>query len=268
MKKFDNKLDFLRSKPTDEKRPIFIYLPGMDGTGKMIYTQKKYLEKTFDIWALAISARDLSDWDTLSDRLIEAIVAELKGRSGCCVYLCGESFGGCLALKIATRSPELFERIILVNPASCFNQLPLLNWGGSIISLLPDLIYQECTGILLNFLTLADKVDNKVRYALLRAMQSIPSQTAAWRLSLLREFALGDRLLRRLTQPVLIVAGAKDRVLPSVEEARRLVSILPRAQMLVLPESGHACLLERDINLYKIIEREHLLEKDLCVKNC
>jgi len=267
MKKLANKLKFLKSQPTDEERPIFIYLPGMDGTGRMLYPQNKYLEKSFDIRALVMCPEDLSDWESLADRLIEEIEAELKGKSSYCVYLCGESFGGCLALKIATRSPKLFERVILINPASSFNQFPLLSWGSNIINLMPEWFYQECTGVLLNFLVAAEKVDFKAKETLSAAMRSVPAKTAAWRLSLLREFALDDRLLRRLTQPVLILAGAKDKLLPSVEEGRRLVSVLPRAQMLVLPDSGHACLLEKDINLYEIIEREHLLEADLCTKN-
>ncbi len=268
MTRFENKLNFLRSQAVGYHRSLFIYLPGMDGSGRMLYVQQEQLETSFDIRALAISPRDLSNWDLLCDRLIAAIKKELKQRSDCCVYLCGESFGGCLALKIATRSPELFKRIILINPASCFNRLPLLNWGSNIIDLLPDSIYRECTSVLLPFLTASDRVNLKDREALEIAIKSVPSKTAAWRLSLLRNFTLGNRSLQRLRQPVLILASAQDRLLPSVEEARRLVSVLPRAQMVILPESGHVCLLEKEINLYEIIKREHLLEKDLCLKNC
>ena len=36
------------------------------------------------------------------------------------VYLLGESFGGVLALAVATERPELVDRVILVNPATSF----------------------------------------------------------------------------------------------------------------------------------------------------
>lgn len=262
-----NQLNFLRSQTNKDDRPIFIYLPGMDCTGKMLYLQQEYLEGSFDIRALTISPRDLSNWDALCEKLLRAIVLELKSKSNRPVYLCGESFGGCLALKIASRVPQLFDRVILINPASSFNRQPLLTLGSNLIAWMPESLYRESTNILLPFLTIPEKVDSRESENLLKAMQTVPPETAAWRLSLLRDFALEERSLRRLSQPVLILAGAKDRLLPSVEEARRLVSILPRAQMLVLPESGHTCLLEKDINLYEIIARESLLEQNYSAKS-
>ena len=267
MAKLANQLSFLRSQANNDDRPIFIYLPGMDCTGRMLYPQHDNLEQSFDIRALAISPQDLSNWDLLCEKLLRAILLELKTKSNRCVYLCGESFGGCLALKIAARVPQLFDRIILINPASSFKRQPLLNLGSNLIAYMPELVYRESTNILLPFLTIPERVKNRESESLLKAMQTVPPQTAAWRLSLLRDFAIEERSLRRLTQPVLILAGARDRLLPSVEEARRLVSILPRAQMLVLPESGHTCLLEKDINLYEIIAREDLLARNFRAKS-
>ncbi len=88
-------------------------------------------------------------------------------------------------------------------------------------------------------------------------MRSVPPQTVLWRLSLVREFDVDENQLRRLAQPMLVIASAFDRLLPSLTEARRLVKILLNAQLVVLPNSGHACLLEQDINLYKIMQAEN-----------
>jgi len=76
-------------------------------------------------------------------------------------------------------------------------------------------------------------------------MRSVPPETVLWRLSLVKEFDVDETQLRQLTQPVLVIASALDRLLPSITEARRLVKILPNAQMVVLPYSGHACLLKQ-----------------------
>jgi pimeloyl-ACP methyl ester carboxylesterase len=76
------------------------------------------------------------------------------------------------------------------------------------------------------------------------------------------EFDLDETQLHRLTQPVLIIAGAADRLLPSVCEAERLVKLLPNAKMVVLPDSGHTCLLETDVNLFDIINSQNFLEPD------
>jgi pimeloyl-ACP methyl ester carboxylesterase len=78
-------------------------------------------------------------------------------------------------------------------------------------------------------------------------------------LSLLRQFDVKDEQLRRLTQQVLLLAGGSDRLLPSVTEVMRIVNILPNAKTVILPDSGHACLLEKDVNLYEILKAQDFL---------
>ncbi|MFM6138758.1 MAG: alpha/beta hydrolase, partial [Sphaerospermopsis kisseleviana] len=48
--------------------------------------------------------------------------------------------------------------------------------------------------------------------------------------------------------------------LPSVSEVERLDQILPNPKKLILPDSGHACLLEEDVNLYEILKNNEFLE--------
>ncbi|MGB3754876.1 MAG: alpha/beta hydrolase, partial [Rivularia sp. (in: cyanobacteria)] len=43
-------------------------------------------------------------------------------------------------------------------------------------------------------------------------------------------------------------------------EALRLGNLFPNAKILVLRESGHACLLEEDINLYEMMRDNNFLE--------
>ncbi|MEM9509756.1 MAG: alpha/beta hydrolase, partial [Cyanobacteria bacterium P01_E01_bin.35] len=49
------------------------------------------------------------------------------------------------------------------------------------------------------------------------------------------------------------MTSVRDRLLPSVTEADRLVRYLPNARKVLLPDSGHACLLEREIRLEEIL---------------
>jgi pimeloyl-ACP methyl ester carboxylesterase len=96
-------------------------------------------------------------------------------------------------------------------------------------------------------------------------MRSVPAETVLWRLSLLREFEIDEEKLSRLTQPVLLIAGGSDRLLPSVTEVKRIANILPNNKIVVLPHCGHACLLEQDINLYKILKDNDFLERKVDV---
>jgi pimeloyl-ACP methyl ester carboxylesterase len=243
----------LRRSPRKKDYPLFIYLPGMDGTGELFHTQTNSLEPYFEVVSVAILPNNLSNWESLSNSIIELIKIELKQRNNPRIYLCGESFGGCLALKIWTFAPDLLEKIILVNPASSFNRQPLLNLGIPLTQWIPEFLYQGTTSVLLPFLGSLERMKEGDRIKLLKAMNSLPLNTVNWRLSLLRDFAVKLEELTRLKQPVLILASRGDLLLPSLEEAQRLLNYLKRGYLEILPNSGHACLLEKDVNLYELL---------------
>ncbi|MBE9167623.1 alpha/beta hydrolase [Pleurocapsales cyanobacterium LEGE 06147] len=256
-----NQIRFLVPQPAKPKPdfPLFVYLPGMDCTGKLFQTQAKRLAHFFDLRCLSIPTDDLSDWNELAGETVKLLKNEIAINQRRSVYLCGESFGGCLALKVAMRAPWSIQRLILVNPASSFNHRPWLGWGVRIIQWLPSVLHHYSAVGLLPFLAELSRIAQNDYRALLRAMNSVPQQVVSWRLSLLRDFEPDEESLRRLTQPTLVVAGGADRLLPSVAEAQRLVKILPQAQMKILPLSGHACLLESETNLYNILAEYNFL---------
>ncbi|WP_460200051.1 alpha/beta fold hydrolase, partial [Scytonema sp. NUACC21] len=202
-------------------------------------------------------------WDVLSDNVLDLIHAELERSSHREVYLCGESFGGCLAQKVAVKAPQLFKRIILINSASAIHLRPLLNWATHLTSLVPSCVYSLSAVGLLLFLANLSRIARNDRHELIKNIRYVPPETVLWRISLLREFHVDEAQLCKLNQPVLVIAGANDRLLPSIEEARRLVSILPDAKMVVLPDSGHACLLEADVNLYDIMKEQNFLDSSV-----
>jgi len=250
---------FLTPKRVQPDYPLFVFLPGMDGTGQLLRSQTTGLEVAFDVRCLAIPQDDLTSWDELTQEVLNLIHAELEKNPHRLVYLCGESFGGCLAMKVALRSPQLFERIILVNPASSFHRHPWYGWASQLAYFVPRCFYQASAEWLLPFIAAIGQILPDDCRDMLKTMQSVPPETVLWRLSLIREFDVDETQLTRLTQPVLVVASARDRLLPSLTEARRLVNTLPNATIVVLPYSGHACLLEADINLYKIMQEHNFL---------
>ena len=257
---FELSVDFIDPREVNCDKPLFVYLPGMDGTGKLLQTQSNKLAANFDLRCLAIRTDNYSTWLDLARDTVKLIKLELANKTNQEVYLCGESFGGCLALKTALAAPKLINKLILVNPASCFNQLPILGWGVDITGLLPSWIHRYSAAGLLPFLVKLNRINDCDRDHLVESMKSLPPHIVSWRLSLLRDFKVSDEELRSLNIPSLIVAGAADGLLPSVEEAQKLTSLLPQAQMTVLPQSGHACLLETDINLYQILVKQNFIQ--------
>jgi pimeloyl-ACP methyl ester carboxylesterase len=252
---------FLTPRRVKLEYPLFVYLPGMDGTGQLLRSQTTGLEVGFDVRCLAIPRQDLTSWDILTNNVLDLIHAELEKSSQRAVYLCGESFGGCLAMKVAIESPQLFKRIILINPASAFGLRPWLAWTSQLVNLVPECVYDVGALGLLPFLASLPRISRSIRYELLKTMRSVPPQTVNWRLSLLREFQIDEEKLRSLEQAVLLIAGGSDRLLPSVSEVKRIANIIPNSKTVILPECGHACLLEQDVNLYEILQAHHFLEE-------
>ena len=104
------------------------------------------------------------------------------------------------------------------------------------------------------FLTPIDRLSSQARQGLEETIKSSPKQTTQQRLAMMREFTIDEAKLSQITQPVLLIGSEKDLILPSVEEAQRLAKIFPQTIVVTLPNSGHACLVEPDVNLYQIMQ--------------
>jgi pimeloyl-ACP methyl ester carboxylesterase len=244
-------LSFLQHRTARPHLPLFVFFPGMDGTGRLFDQQIDSLAAKFDVRCLAIAGDDLTDWSGLVDRSIDIISTELS--AGQDLYLCGESFGACLAMQVAAQIETKINELVLVNPASSFGRLPWLAGGSALSGLLPDAMYPLSARILVNFLINAARVVPRNRQKLIDAMLSVRPQTAAWRLSLLRQFQADEIVPALLDIPTLLIAGELDRLLPSPLEVRILGRMLPKSKTILLPSSGHACLLEKDIHLIDLI---------------
>jgi pimeloyl-ACP methyl ester carboxylesterase len=244
-------LTFLQSRPAQPHLPLLVFFPGMDGTGKLFHKQIDSLAARFDIRCLAIASNDRTNWSGLTDLSVQLIATELS--EGQQLYLCGESFGACLAMQVAGRIGTKVDELVLINPASSFARFPLLAAGSALSSLLPDWMYPFSAKILVSFLINVDRVAAAEQQSLIDAILSVQPQAAAWRLNLLGQFQVHSIVPELVDIPVLLIAGELDRLLPSPLEVRILGRMLPNSKTLLLPTSGHACLLEQDIYLADLL---------------
>jgi pimeloyl-ACP methyl ester carboxylesterase len=223
----------------------------MDGTGKLFDKQIPRLIDKFDIRCLSIATNDLTSWSGLVGRAVPLILSELvKGQE---LYLCGESFGACFAMQVAEQLGTKINKLVLINPASSFARQPLLAAGSALSGLLPDALYSLSAMILVNFLIDDDQVAPTERQSLIDAILSVHPQTAAWRLNLLRQFPVDSIVPKLIDIPTLLIAARLDRLLPSSLEINILSQLLSNSKTLLLPNSGHACLLEKDIHLADLL---------------
>lgn len=268
---------FLPTQPSNPSYPLFVFLPGMDETGKeLMYIQTAGLEAAFDVRCFVIPPDELTSWDEMTQQVVTLTQIELEKvphrhvplrgsklriasrkevaySETSLVYLCAESFGCCLALKVLEKFPQLFTNIILINSASSFHRVPWLNLSSLLFPYTPQLFYKISSFLSLPFLANLARISPAAIQALSKSTSSAPKETANQRLCLMREFELNEKKLSQITQPVLLIASKDDRLLPSEAEAKYLSNIFPNSQIITLPHSGHACLVQNDVNLYQIL---------------
>ncbi len=144
------------------------------------------------------------------------------------VTLLGISLGGWMALKFATACPERVEKLALLCP-------------GGVSPEKMDFFLKA-----LPYLFLGEWGAGKIM-RMLNAGQPLHPETIHFSHVISQNFnprrhggpLFSDEELKRLTMPVLLVAGAKDTLLDTPTTATRLQRLLPCFTADILPEAGH-----------------------------
>jgi hypothetical protein len=277
-------------------RPALVFLPGTDGTSHGLDTQVKGLhEAGWEVYAASYEAEDTTWRWPAAVAAVSAAIAALRSDGRRPVLLVGESFGACLALRVAAQvaSPDGGgpSALALINPATAFRRslggAPALLARSGLLGVVPDAAYGLAQRILLPLLVDRGRTGpgGEAAAGLMMAMAggpgggggptpSRPAAAASHRLSLMvDEGGLGEGDLRRIRVPTLLIASGGDALLPSLSEAARLEGLIPgaaspsssrpRRARLVLPESGHAPLLEAGVDLAGLLRAGGLGPADL-----
>ncbi|XP_042044664.1 acyltransferase-like protein At1g54570, chloroplastic isoform X2 [Salvia splendens] len=105
--------------------PLLLFLPGIDGLGLGLILHHKSLGKVFDVRCMHIPVQDRTPFAELVVWVEETLRAEHSSCPNKPIYLVGDSFGGCLALAVAARNPDIDLVVILANPATSFGRAQL-----------------------------------------------------------------------------------------------------------------------------------------------
>ena len=173
--------------------------------------------------------------------------------------LAGNSLGGGLALLLARDYPERFPALALLAPAAALTRVPWifyplrLPWLGPLAAVLlgPWIIPLALRLAYHRWELITPEVV---------AGYALPFRDRRRRLalaSLCRQLQIGplsqvEALLQEIRQPVALIWGAKDRILP-VNQAYWMKARLPQAEFHLLPEVGHAPQEEAPAAVNKII---------------
>ncbi|KAK6267101.1 hypothetical protein QUC31_017938 [Theobroma cacao] len=253
--------------------PLLLFLPGIDGTGLGLIRHHHKLGKIFDMWCLHIPVKDRTSFADLVKLVERTVRSECERSPGRPIYLVGESLGGCIALDVAARNPDIDLVLILANPATSFNRSQLQSLIP-LLELIPDQLLLNLP-YMLNLVSgdpLRMAWENVVKGLLplqnvgvlssqdLLGMPQVladmlPRETLLWKLQLLKSAsASANSHLHAVKVQALILCSGKDQLLPSQEEVQRLRRMLPKSEIRLFEESGHFLFLEDDVDLVTSIK--------------
>lgn len=222
-----------------------------------------------------IPVRDQTPFEDLVKFVEYSLRSEYAASPNKPIYLVGDSFGGSLALAVASRNPTMDLVLILANPATSFGRsqlqpiFPLLEalpeeLQVAVPYLLSGIMGDPMKMAMVNIdkslpRTVTTEKMSANLTALLPLLSSmsdiIPKDTLLWKLKLLGSAAAyANSRLHAVTAEVLILASGKDNMLPSKDEAQRLSTSLRNCKICYFKDNGHTILLEDDVNLLTIIK--------------
>jgi pimeloyl-ACP methyl ester carboxylesterase len=225
--------------------PPLILIPGLDGTALLFYRQVPLLAARFRVLTFPLP----DDATATMDSLVEDLKLLLRGidPAGEGAFLCGESFGGALGLSFALAHAELLRGLIVVNSFPVIRQRLRLRLAPLLLKTLPwgtMGLVRRFTGRRLHspHTRPEDLAEFNQRIAVVRRTGYIR------RLEILQTYDIRRRLAEIAT-PTLLLAGDRDRLVPSVREANFMAARMPRATVSVLEGYGHICMINHDLSL-------------------
>ena len=222
-------------------------VPGIDGTGLLFYRQVPLLERRY-----AVTTTRLRDDARGMDELVADLHRSVEAAAAGPVTLLGESFGGALALSYALTHPARVGRLVILNSFAHFGSPARLWLGYHLLRATPwgmMRLVRQLNGRRMH----SPGTDPEEIRRFLELMQNTTREGYLSRLQILRDYDVRGQLAA-LQMPVLYLAADRDVLVPSVDQARLMTALTPRASLRVLEGHGHSCLIAPDLDLSAILD--------------
>ncbi len=188
------------------------------------------------------------------DTWIDQILSLLDGLGIEKVHVVGNSFGGGLALHLATRFPERLDRIVLMGAGGVkIDFTPELDalWGytPSVENMRNIMDIMRTTGRSSPMNSPNCAIVPRSARAQEAFEQVFPEPRQRW----LDAQIVADESLAKIGHEVLIVHGREDRVVP-VEASRHMFDMIPNAQLHVFGKCGHWTQIEHATRFQQLVD--------------
>jgi pimeloyl-ACP methyl ester carboxylesterase len=232
------------SDPPRGGRPTLLYLPGLDGTGRLLHRQPR-LHERYDVRCAAYPQDDAHGYADLVD-LAAGLLAPAGGGT-----VLAESFGGGVALLLALRRPDLVRGLVLVNTFAYFPRratIGLFAWLGPYLPARPS---HPATRPVRGLAFFARDIPPAERREWWERTADVPMRAFGHRFRLVAGLDVRPQL-PGIRTPAVVVAAQDDRVVPACA-GKALARLLPRARLLC-PRVGHAALIHPRLDVAALLQ--------------
>lgn len=233
----------LREIADRTQAPTVVMVPGLDGTALLFYRQVPLLAERFNVAAYPLP----DDPDMTMDDLVEDLHELIGQVASTEVILCGESFGGALAMSYALARPSSLAGLVIINSFPRIRDRLSLRLAPLALRLVPwgaMALVRRFTESRLH----SPHVKPEDLAEFHQRAKAIGREGYIRRLEILAGYDIRDRL-NGISVPTLLLASDHDQLVASVDEAAFMAERIPDAEMRVLEGYGHICLINHDLDL-------------------
>ena len=226
-----------------------VLVPGMDGTGRLFYSQLPLLARSYRVATYALRDRAATMDVLVADltRVLATVSATARR-----AIVSGASFGGALAMSLALTHPERVGALVILNSFPYFAPQVRLRLAMLGLNAMP----WGAMGLVRRLTASRMHSPHTHRQEIERFMQLTATANRDGyvnRLKLLTQYDVRHRL-HELRAPTLFLAAERDHLVPSVAQARYMAARVPGSILRILAGHGHICLIAPDLDLWRILQ--------------
>jgi pimeloyl-ACP methyl ester carboxylesterase len=227
-----------------EEKPLALLIPGLDGTGLLYFKQVVPLSMRYRVrpWVFRVGWN--FDYEDLVAELGRGTSQELRGS----IVVIGESFGGTVAMHYVLRYPERVQKLVLINTFPRYPRRTRIWLACRLVRLLQFRGARWVKEVIVDRTLAVEGIEEGDRRRYQEIVRKVDPEAYRRRLRLVRQVDLRGQL-SQISVPTMILASGRDKLVPSISEARGMASLIPDARVYEFPRAGHGLLLTPGFSL-------------------
>lgn len=228
----------------DSTRPPLVYLPGIDGTGRLLHRQPG-LDPRY-----AVFRANYPQLGTATYPILAAPAVGFLEQHGPGVVL-AESFGGAVGLLIALDRPELVKTLVLVNSFAYYPRRVWITLAAVAGRFFPSRPAPAFSRWVRGRFFFTGDTPRREQDEWWERTADVPSSAYGRRLRMIYRLDLRPRL-GEVKVPTIVLVSRRDRVVPA-EAGRLMAKRIPNARLVEVP-TGHAALIHPSVDVARILD--------------